>query len=185
MPNLPFVFVGVACIFNILGDLFFTGLLHMDVAGVALATVLAQLISVIISAAVLRKQKMPISFSKKQCCIHARELKLILKVGVPIAIQEAMVQVSFLVINSIINQMGLLPSAGYGIAQKVVSFILLVPSSIMQSVSAFVAQNIGAGKKETGKTGIFYSNSCWMQCGNFDFLCWFFCRGTIIHAFYQ
>ena len=120
--NLPFVFVGVACIFNILGDLFFTGLLHMDVAGVALATVLAQLISVIISAAVLRKQKMPISFSKKQCCIHARELKLILKVGVPIAIQEAMVQVSFLVINSIINQMGLLPSAGYGIAQKVVSF---------------------------------------------------------------
>lgn len=153
--NLPFVFVGVACIFNILGDLFFTGLLHMDVAGVALATVLAQLISVIISAAVLRKQKMPISFSKKQCCIHARELKLILKVGVPIAIQEAMVQVSFLVINSIINQMGLLPSAGYGIAQKVVSFILLVPSSIMQSVSAFVAQNIGAGKRKRAKQGFF------------------------------
>ena len=126
--NLPFVFVGVACIFNILGDLFFTGLLQ---------------------------QKMPISFSKKQCCIHARELKLILKVGVPIAIQEAMVQVSFLVINSIINQMGLLPSAGYGIAQKVVSFILLVPSSIMQSVSAFVAQNIGAGKRKRAKQGFF------------------------------
>ena len=153
--NLPFLFVGIACAFNILGDLLFTGLLHMDVVGVALATVLAQLISVIISAAVLKRQNMPISFSKKQCCIHARELKLILTVGVPIALQEAMVQISFLVINSIINQMGLLPSAGYGIAQKVVSFILLVPSSIMQSVSAFVAQNIGAGKKERAKKGFF------------------------------
>ena len=69
-----------------------------------------------------------------------------MNVGVPIALQETTVQISFLVVNSVINQMGLMPSAGYGIAQKIVSFIMLVPSSIMQSVSAFVAQNIGAGK---------------------------------------
>lgn len=153
--KLPFLFVGIACVFNILGDLFFAGVLHMDVAGVAIATVLAQLISVFVSAFVLRRQTLPISFSKKQCRIYGRELKLILTVGIPIALQEAMVQISFLVINTIINGMGLLPSAGYGIAQKVVSFIMLVPSSVMQSVSAFVAQNIGAGKRERAKKGFF------------------------------
>ena len=89
---------------------------------------------------------MPIEFSREQCRIYKEELGKILNVGVPIALQETTVQISFLVVNSVINQMGLMPSAGYGIAQKIVSFIMLVPSSIMQSVSTFVAQNIGAGK---------------------------------------
>ena len=78
-----------------------------------------------------------------------------MNVGVPIALQETTVQISFLVVNSVINQMGLMPSAGYGIAQKIVSFIMLVPSSIMQSVSAFVAQNIGAGKKSRAWKGFY------------------------------
>lgn len=72
---------------------------------------------------------------------------------VTIAVQETMVQISFLVVNSIVNQMGLMPSAGYGIAQKLISFIMLVPSSVRQSVSAFVAQNIGAGQKERARKG--------------------------------
>ena len=96
---------------------------------------------------------MPIEFSREQCRIYKDELKKILNVGVPIALQETTVQISFLVVNSVINQMGLMPSAGYGIAQKIVSFIMLVPSSVMQSVSAFVAQNIGAGKLERVREG--------------------------------
>lgn len=153
--NLPLLFVGIACAVNIIGDLVLVGLFRMDVAGAAIATVLAQLVSVVASIAVLKRQKLPISFSIEQCRIHVRELKRILNVGVPIALQETTVQISFLVINSIINQMGLMPSAGYGVAQKIVSFIMLVPSSVMQSVSAFVAQNIGAGQKERAKKGYF------------------------------
>lgn len=153
--NLPFLFVGIACVVNIAGDLLFTGLLKMDVAGVAIATVLAQLVSVLVSVAVLRRQNLPISFSMEQCRIYRRELKKILNVGIPIALQETTVQISFLVINSIINNMGLMPSAGYGVAQKIVSFIMLVPSSVMQSVSAFVAQNIGAGQRDRAKRGFF------------------------------
>ena len=144
--NLPLLFVGIACVINILGDLLLVGVFHMDVAGAAIATVFAQFVSVVCSVVVLRKQDMPIEFSKEQCRIYKEELGKILNVGVPIALQETTVQISFLVVNSVINQMGLMPSAGYGIAQKIVSFIMLVPSSIMQSVSAFVAQNIGAGK---------------------------------------
>lgn len=153
--NLPFIFVGIACVVNIIGDLLFVAAFRMDAAGAALATVLAQLVSVIASLFVLRRQSLPISFSLQQCKIHPQELRKILNVGVPIALQEAMVQVSFLVVNTIVNNMGLLPSAGYGVAQKLVSFILLVPSSVMQTVSAFVAQNIGAGKPDRAKKGLF------------------------------
>lgn len=153
--NLPFIFVGIACVVNIIGDLLLVGVFHLDVAGAAIATVAAQLVSVIASLAVLKRQSLPISFSRPQCRIFGSELRMILNVGVPIALQEAMVQISFLVINSIVNNMGLMPSAGYGVAQKIVSFIMLVPSSVMQTVSAFVAQNIGAGKKERARKGYF------------------------------
>lgn len=153
--NLPFLFVGIACVVNIVGDLLLVGVFHMDVAGAAIATVLAQLVSVVVSLAVLQKQDLSIRFSLKQCRFYPGELRRILNVGVPIAIQETMVQISFLVINSIVNNMGLMPSAGYGVAQKIVSFIMLIPSSVMQSLSAFVAQNIGAGKKDRAWKGFF------------------------------
>ncbi len=152
--KLPFVFVGIACVVNIIGDLVFVALLKMDAAGAALATVLAQLVSVIISLPVLKSQQLPFSFTLGQLRIYKNELRKILNVGVPIAVQETMVQISFLVINSIVNNMGLMPSAGYGVAQKLVSFIMLVPSTIMQSVSAFTAQNIGAGKMKRAKQGL-------------------------------
>ena len=139
---------------NIVGDLVLVGVFHMDVAGAALATVFAQLVSVVLSAAIIRKQKLPISFSVAQCRIYGTELKRILNIGVPIALQEAMVQISFLVVNSIVNNMGLMPSAGYGVASKIVSFVMLVPSAVMQSVSAFVAQNIGAGQRSRAWKGM-------------------------------
>lgn len=181
--RLPFIFVGIACVVNIIGDLFFVGVLKMDVSGAAYATVLAQLVSVVMSVAVLKKQKLPVSFSLEQCKINPRELKRILNVGIPIALQEAMVQVSFLVINAIINNMGLMQSAGYGIAQKVVTFIMLVPSSIMQSVSAFVAQNIGAGKPERAKKGFFSAIISGCSVGVFIFCLGFFGGGIMAALF--
>lgn len=180
--NLPFLFVGIACVVNIIGDLLLTGLLKMDVAGVAIATVFAQLVSVIISLILLKRKKLPFLFTKKQLKVNKRELSLILRVGVPIALQETTVQISFLVINSIINHMGLLPSAGYGVAQKIVSFIMLVPSAIMQSVSAFVAQNIGAGKKKRASRGFFTALLTGCSVGVLIFLAGFF-GGNILSSF--
>lgn len=179
--NLPFLFVGVACVVNIIGDLLLVGGLGMDVAGAAIATIAAQAVSVVISALVLRRQQLGISFSREQCRIFSHELKRILSVGVPIALQETMVQISFLVINAIINQMGLTPSAGYGVAQKLVAFIMLVPSSVMQSVSAFVAQNIGAGKRDRAKKGFFTAIVTGCSVGIFIFLLGFF-GGSLISA---
>ena len=172
--KLPFLFVGIACVVNIAGDLFFVGMCKLDVAGAALATVLAQLVSVILSAVIIRKQELPVSFSLAQCRIYGRELKRILNIGIPIAVQETMVQISFLVVNSIVNQMGLMPSAGYGVAQKITSFIMLVPSSVMQSVSAFVAQNTGAGQKDRAWKGFLTAMATGCAAGTVIFTAGFF-----------
>ncbi len=181
--NLPFLFVGIACVVNIIGDLFLVGACKMDVAGAALATVLAQFVSVILSVLIIRKQNLPVSFSLPQCRIDTRELRRILNIGVPIAIQETMVQISFLVINSIVNQMGLMPSAGYGVAQKIVSFIMLIPSSVMQSVSAFVAQNIGAAQKERAWKGFLTAMVTGCSVGILLFLAGFF-GGGVLSSFF-
>lgn len=181
--NLPFLFVGIACVVNIVGDLLLVGAFHMDVAGAALATIFAQLVSVVLSAAIIRRQKLPISFSRTQCRIYEAELKKILKIGVPIALQEAMVQVSFLVVNSIVNNMGLMPSAGYGVASKIVSFVMLVPSSVMQSVSAFVAQNIGAGQKNRARKGMVTAMVTGCTVGIVIFMAGFFGGGFLSAAF--
>lgn len=181
--NLPLVFVGIACVVNIVGDLLLVGVFRLDAAGAAIATVAAQLVSVIASLFVLRRQSLPVSFSIQQCKIYGKELKRILNVGVPIALQEAMVQISFLVINSIVNDMGLMPSAGYGVAQKIVSFILLVPSSVMQSVSAFVAQNIGAGKGKRAKQGFYVAMITGCTVGVVIFLIGFFGGATLSSLF--
>lgn len=179
--NLPFLFVGIACAVNIIGDLLLVGVFHMDVAGAAIATIAAQAVSVAASVIAIRKQKLPIIFrfgkrlgEQNQLRMFPRELKLILRIGFPIALQEAMVQISFLVINAIINQMGLVPSAGYGVAQKIVSFIMLVPSSVMQTVSAFVAQNVGAGKGQRAKQGMLTAMLIGCSAGVVMFLGGFF-----------
>lgn len=181
--KLPFIFVCIACIVNIIGDLFFVAVLGLDAAGAAMATVLAQLVSVLVSIPVMKHQDLPFTFSLKQIRIHHNKMKKIIGVGVPIAVQEAMVQVSFLVVNSIINNMGLMPSAGYGVAQKLVSFIMLVPSTIMQSVSAYVAQNMGAGNIKRAKQG--YYTSVIMGCclGLIIFYFGFF-RGNLLSSFF-
>ena len=126
---------------------------------------------------------MPISFHWSQCRLIPNELKKILNVGVPIAVQETMVQISFLVINSIINNMGLMPSAGYGVAQKIVSFIMLVPSSVMQSVSAFTAQNIGAGQKDRARRGFFVAAVTGCLVGILIFMAGFF-GGGVMSSFF-
>lgn len=153
--HLPFIFVSIACVVNIAGDLLLVGVFNLDVVGAAIATVGAQLVSVIASILVLVRQDLPISFSMKQCRIYKKELKLILRVGIPMAVQDTMIQISFLVINSVINHMGLMPSAGYSIAQKIVMFMVLIPTALMHTVSAFVAQNIGAGQMERARKGFY------------------------------
>lgn len=144
----PLIAVGIACVFNIIGDLIFVAVLGMGASGAALATVIAQLISVIISLVIIRKAKLPFQFTRKDIRFNPSFAGKIVTIGAPIALQDFLVGISFLVLLAIVNQLGLTQSAGIGVAEKVTAFIMLVPSAFMQSMSSFVAQNLGAGKPE-------------------------------------
>lgn len=145
--KLPLVFVAIACVVNIIGDLVFVALLGLNVAGAALATVMAQAVSVILSLVIMKKRKLPFTFKKSDIGFNA-EIGRFVKIGMPIAFQEILTEMSFLALCAFINRLGLEASSGYGVAQKIVSFVMLVPGSLMQSMSAFVAQNVGAGRED-------------------------------------
>lgn len=150
--RLPLVFVGIACVINIFADLLFVAVFHWDVAGAALATVMAQAVSLVMSLLVCRKLDLPFSLHRSDIRF-SREVKSFLLLGLPIAFQELLTQFSFMCLLAFINGMGTTPqirlasSCGYGIANKVVAIVMLIPSSLMQSMSSFIAQNVGAGKE--------------------------------------
>ena len=153
--RLPLMFVGIACVVNIVGDLLLVAVLDMNVAGAAIATIGAQAVSVILSLLIIRRQKLPFSFSLRDIRLDG-EVGGFVRVGAPLALQELLTNISFLVICAFINRLGLDASNGYGIAQKIQSFVMLVPSSIMQCMASFVAQNVGANKEERARKGMLY-----------------------------
>ena len=143
----PLLFVLIACVVNIFGDLLLVAVLHMNVAGAAIATVAAQGVSVLLSVFIIRKKEFPFTLKKKDICLN-EELGGIIKIGTPIALQELLTQFSFLALCAFVNSLGLAASSGYGVANKVQSFAMLIPSALMQSMSSFVSQNVGAGKEK-------------------------------------
>ena len=150
----PLLFVLVACIVNIVGDLILVAGLHMDAAGAAIATVTAQALSVVFAVMLLLKKDLPFAITKKDFRLNPQCRKF-LKIGLPLALQEFLTQISFLALCAFVNRLGLEASSGYGVACKIVNFAMLVPSSLMQSMASFVSQNIGAGKKKRAKQSMF------------------------------
>ena len=150
----PLLFVLVACIVNIIGDLILVAGLHMDAAGAAIATVTAQALSVVFAVMLLLKKDLPFAITKKEFRLNPQCRKF-LKIGLPLALQEFLTQISFLALCAFVNRLGLEASSGYGVACKIVNFAMLVPSSLMQSMASFVSQNIGAGKKKRAKQSMF------------------------------
>jgi len=146
----PLLFVLVACLVNVAGDLVLVAGLHLDAAGAALATVLAQAVSVGCALAILRRKKLPFTFRKSDVRLN-EQCRRFLTIGLPLALQEFLTQLSFLALCAFVNRLGLAASSGYGVASKIVSFVMLVPSALMQSMASFVAQNIGADNVKRAK----------------------------------
>ena len=142
----PLVTVAIACVFNIASNLLLVAVLHMGAAGAAIATVAAQAVSVVISLLFIRRKRLPFRLARKDIRFDRSLMGGVLRLGLPIAVSDLLVSVSFLVIQAIVNSLGVVASAGVGVAEKVVAFIMLVPSAFAQAMSAFVAQNAGAGR---------------------------------------
>lgn len=144
----PMYFIAVACVANIALDYLFIGALQMGPAGAALGTTLSQTISVAVSLLVILKKKTGISVKRADFRPERVTMGQVLKIGVPIAAQDGFIQVAFIIITIIANRRGLSVAAAVGIVEKIISFLFLVPSSMLSTVSALGAQNMGAGKYE-------------------------------------
>ena len=154
--KLPLLTVAIACGVNIAGDFLLVGILRTGAAGAAAATVFSQAVSVLISYLIIRRKTLPFLFSKDSLRPRKEHIGAILRLGIPISLQELLVNISFLFILAIVNSLGLTASAGVGVAEKLCGFVMLVPSSFMQSMSAFVAQNIGAQRPDRARKALFY-----------------------------
>lgn len=152
----PLILMAISCVCNIVGDLVLVGGLSLGSAGAAIATVTAQGISVVSAFLIIRKNGFGFEIKREDLKPAKKETRQILKYGLPIAAQELLTGVSFMVILAILNGFGLIASAGVGVAEKICGIIFIVPGAMMAAVSAFSAQNVGAGRKDRAKKGMYY-----------------------------
>lgn len=152
----PMYFIAIACAANIGLDYAFMGALHLGPAGAALGTTLSQAVSVVVPIIVVRRARAGIRLKKEDFKPKRDVMGSLLRIGIPIAVQDGLIQVAFIVITIIANRRGLKDAAAVGIVEKIMSFIFLVPSSMLSTLSALGAQNIGAGKPERAKTTMRY-----------------------------
>lgn len=153
----PMYFIGIACAANIALDYLFIGVMNMGASGAALGTVLAQTLSVIISLAVIKRRTSDIRLRIEDFIPRHDIMGRILKVGVPVAVQDGCIQIAFIIITIIANRRGLNDAAAVGIVEKIISAVFIVPSSMLASVSALAAQNIGAGKHDRADKTLRYA----------------------------
>ena len=153
----PMYFIAVACAANIALDYLFIGVLGMGPAGAALGTVLSQAISVIISLIVIKRRSTGLALTKADIRPNKQIIGKILKIGIPVAMQDGFIQIAFMVITVIANRRGLNDAAAVGIVEKIIGFLFLVPSSMLSAVSALGAQNIGAQKPERARKTLLYA----------------------------
>ena len=178
----PLLFVFVACIINVIGDMVLVAGFHMDAAGAAIATVTAQALSVVFAIVILIKKELPFKIARKDFGLNS-QCKKFLKIGLPLALQEFLTQMSFLALCAFVNRLGLEASSGYGVACKIVNFAMLVPSALMQSMASFVSQNIGAGKAKRAKKSMFTGIGVGLVVGCIVFLLVMF-GGDILAGFF-
>ena len=181
--KMPLITVAIACVINIIGDLLFVAVLHLGAAGAAIATVMAQAVSVFLSLLIIKRRPLPFIFKRTDIRFGKQNIQKILGLGTPIAFQELLVGISFLVLLAIVNSMGVIASAGVGVAEKLCGFILLVPASFMQAMSAFVAQNMGAKKPDRANHALYYGIGTSLIAGVLLFYIGFF-HGDLLSSIF-
>ena len=141
----PLYFVGLACIINIGADFLLVGGFGMRAAGAAIATVLSQGISFLTALWFLHRRGFHFEFTRRDIRFHKDLSRRIVTLGAPIALQDALINVSFLIITVIVNQMGVIASASLGVVEKIIIFAMLPPTAMAAAVATMTAQNYGAG----------------------------------------
>lgn len=178
----PFLFVLIACLVNVMLDLVLVGGFGMNASGAALATVIAQASSVLFSLGYMRRHPLPFSVRGRRRDVP-RAVGRILRLGTPIALQDFLTTISFLIITSIVNSLGLVASAGVGISEKLYVFLSIVPMSFMSALSTFVAQNMGAGQPLRARKALFAAQKVSLCFGAVIFTLTFWGGGLLAALF--
>ena len=154
----PLLFVGVSTVFNIVGDILLVGVLGMGAAGAAIATVLAQLLCTVYGILHVKRRGFPFDFRAGSYRLDRNDAGELLRIGVPVALQELLVMLSFIVLSGIVNTFGLRASAAAGILDKFFLFATVPTNAFNASISAMVAQNIGAGEHRRAVQCMWYGS---------------------------
>ncbi|MEG1662882.1 MAG: MATE family efflux transporter [Clostridia bacterium] len=181
--KLPFIFIAIACVINIILDLVFVGALKMDSLGAAIATIIAQGVSVILSLIFIKKKGFNFALNKSHFKFDKSTAFQLLKIGTPIALNDGLTSISFVVISAFINVLGLVASASVGIAERTFLFLIIVPMSFMTAISTFVAQNMGAGNEKRVMQSFKIGLSISILFGVIIFLFTYFGGGIIAKLF--
>lgn len=150
----PLIFVGIACVLNVLLDLLFVAVLKMGAGGAALATVLAQIVSVVLSVRFLRRQNFMFDFRIRSLAISREKLRLLLKLGIPYAVQRAIVSTSFLAISGLSNGFGLAEGSASGVVGKINNFATMPFSAMQTAVTTMAGKSLGAGQVDKAKRSL-------------------------------
>lgn len=151
----PLYYLIIACIVNTILDVIFVGLLDMSVTGAAIATVISQAISMLLTYNKLYKSNESFHFSFSELGVDCTELKSIIKYGIPTGLQNSIISMSNVFIQTNINSFGKIVQAGCGAFQKIEGFATMPSGSFSMALSTYVGQNIGAKKEKRAWKGAF------------------------------
>ena len=161
----PLFFIAMACVINIAVDIILVCFFNMGAPGAAIATVLAQAISFILGIFYMKKKEFDFEFKFSSIRLQAGKAKRITKLGLPISLQDGLINTSFIIITAIINKMGLTASASIGVVEKIIVFTMLPTIAFSSAIASMTAQNIGAKKPERAKQCLYVGIVCSLAIG--------------------
>ena len=155
----PFLFIGIASAVNLALDILFTGILGWGVAGAAWATIIGQATSFLFSLFYLyrKREEFGFDFHKQSFIPRRKYTAMITSIGTPMAIQSVCINLSMLVVNALINDVGVVASATFGVGVRIDDIVNKISQGIQYAAVPMISQNIGAGKNERAKKVVFYS----------------------------
>lgn len=155
----PFLFICIASVINLVLDILFTGMMGMGVAGAALATIIGQAVSFVFSLYYLyrNKEAFGFDFRRESFKLNGKYVKMILSLGTPMAIQSGCINLSMLFVNSMVNNVGVVASATFGVGVRIDDIINKVSQGIQYAAMPMVSQNIAARKQKRAKEVVWYA----------------------------
>lgn len=166
----PFLFILIASVVNLVLDIIFTGLLGWGVAGAAYATIIGQAVSFIFSIYYLVKHKeaFGFDFKKDNFIFDKKYAKMITGLGAPMAIQSGFINISMLFVNSLINDVGVVASATFGVGCRIDDIINKISQGIQYAAMPMISMNIGAGNPKRAQKVVYCS---WVISAIFTAVC--------------